>query len=346
MLFPRFDLTIGTYRFDSRDATVLNLVNSVRVILELNSAVNFLTLELTGDYTSVHGDSPSGNNLNFGDAPFASGDKVTLALGYEDDITQVFSGTLDHLYPGIETLHLQAFDSGKKLLDYRTNQIYEQSTAGDIVADLASQIGVSVDQNEAGIEYPFYTVDETKNVFEHMQDLAQQNGFDLYINAEDALVFKKYTANSPVKTFTYSQDILTFNLHQQPAQFQKITVCGESPASSEGMEKAHWLSKKNDDSLGQAGTDAPGFNIYEPTIKTKDAADVVAEARLEKSLLRQNIAFLKTLGTSDQFLGDPIGIQGLFGEESQPYKVIGITHQFDKTKGFITDLMLQGQNNG
>jgi phage protein D len=223
------------------------------------------------------------------------------------------------------------------------NQTFEQQTAGDIVAALAAAAGIQMGTQDAGIDLPSYVIDECRSGHEHIRRLAATNGFEFFFDSHDRLVFRKPTSGSAVRTFQYALDILAIQVDVQQPLVGKVEVRGESPASSLGSEKAHWLVKSIDDSLGTAGSAEPILNIANPAVRTKAAADAVAAGTLADLQARAIRGRLLVPGSPEIELGDIVAVGSHpVAELNTDYRVRAICHRFDKRRGFLTRLQLGG----
>jgi phage protein D len=344
MYHPRFQIRIGATVLDSRVSADLNTVEEIQVELEINGIPNrfCVTVGAVGDSQVAKGGisaglsppGPPGLNIR-------PGDSIEADLGYDDELTRVFTGEVDQVIAGIEQQVIKCSDSARRLVTLHINQTFEQQTAGDIAAGLAGEAKVDVAQKDAGVELPLFVIDETKNGFEHIRELAEKNGFDFYLNAQGKLVFKKPSMGSAARTFRYGADILEVDVFQQDVPYQKVEVRGESPASSLGIEKAHWLVKTFDDSLGTAGSGQSVLNVQDPAVKTKAAADAMAAGILERITAKAVRGYLKALGAQDVMLGDVIAVADHFDDiVNGTYQVWSIRHHFSKSRGFVSRFMI------
>jgi len=276
-----------------------------------------------------------------------TGDKVTIHLGYHTDLTQVFSGEVDEIIPGIDALVVNALTSDRHLLTLRYNQIYERQSAGNIVRNLASRANVSTGTIDNGVDFPLYAVDDGKNGYEHILELAKKCGYECFVDTTGALMFREAAQGPVAKTFEYGFDILKARIFRHESAIQKVEVRGESPASSLGNEKAHWLVKSFEQSLGIAGTGKPIRNVQDLTIKTKAAADTVAAARLDQLNARITRGHLTVLGVPAIMLGDSIKLTEMPEPDlNGTYKVRAIQHKFTREDGFLSEVAVQGVADG
>lgn len=329
MFHPRFMLQIGSSTLDSQVPADSNSVVGVCFESGINTAApGRLTVEAGGA----------------GDLCPEVGESVVAQLGYGEDTVTVFTGEVVSLSPEIDRLRIIGSDSMHKLVSLRLNQTYEQQTAGYIVSDLASQADVQVSNAESGIEFPFYVADSIKNAAEHVLELAGKCGFAFYFDADDGLYFGPLSTGAPVRTFRYGLDVLGVNLSRRDPMYGKVEVWGESPASSQGVEKAHWLVKDFADSLGASGSGSPAMALQYPDLKTKEAADLAAAGALEGISAKRTRGRIRTLGAADVMPGHIIAIED-FPDNSinGDYRVVSIRHMLNKPAGFISEMIFQAK---
>src|SRR5258706_10438880 len=178
--------------------------------------------------------------------PTASpGDPGSIKAGYGDASTDViFTGQVEAVRYGLEGVtRFSAATGAGALCRLRVNQGYEQSTAGDIVNDLAQKASVDTDSVEAAASYPFYAVDDGRNAWQHIAALARNNGFAAFFTPEGKLNFNPVEAGQPVQTFNYGQDILALHLTSAVPAAGQVTAVGEGAAGSNGPDAWGWLLK-------------------------------------------------------------------------------------------------------
>lgn len=326
MLKPAYKLTIGSTTIDSSaDPTASNIV-SIEVNLDMDIPADSFNIVL-GQV----------KNLSV-----KKGDSTKIELGYKDTLVKVIEGTIETIEPGITQARIIGLNSISKLLNLRINQVYENQTAGAIVADLANQSGLTIGGKEDGIKFPFYTIDSTKNGYEHIKELAKRCGFDLYLTPESKLVFKEFTKTSADFTFEYGKDIIDFEKYVTEEIASQIVVFGESPVSSQGDETSHWLTKSFESHKGTAGSDLK-LVIEDATIKTKEAAEAFAKAELNTIKKNTVSGTMKILGNPNVKLSDAIEIKKMPDEEMNGiFQVRSVSHSLSKETGFITKVRIRG----
>lgn len=328
LLKPAYKLTIGRQAsggsvIDTTAEPQASTVVALTVTLDMDAPADSLTL-LMGQVGSLR---------------LGREHQLTVELGYTDDgeLTQVMHGGVVRVEPGLLTRRVVAHSAAEHLLRAFVDKTYENKTAGQIVQDLADQAGVTVARAEAGITFPAYVVDGRRNFYRHMHHLAGLCGFDLYFDAANELVFKKFTGGEAVHVLEYSQHILSLDVWQGPPAAAQVEAWGESPGAAQGGESWAWLTKDFGGLKGSAGSDPPVRLLEEVVLRTGQAARTAAQA-LQADMQRQTVsARLQLAGRPQLKLGDAVRLQGLPETAlNASYQVRSVTHRITKQHGFTT----------
>lgn len=322
-MIPLYSISAGGITAESDSLTKSGLPVSVRVDLRMNQ-VNTAVVRL--------GLVPDGS--------VAVGDPVEIELGYDDGGTEkVFSGVVSELRRQAGGYTIWCSSAMQSLTRLHVNKVYEQQSAGDIVSDLASIAELSSGSVEAGLSYPFYAVGSDRNLLDHMLVLAERDGFDLYADTDDALVYEAFSAPlALLPKFRYGAEILEFHSEEQEVAVDGVEIYGESPASlGEGDKAYSWLTKE--EVKGDAGSSSGNvLRMAIASIRNQDAAGIAAENILA-GLSVKKLGWVEALGTPKPVLGGSIELSDI--PDSGPngkYKVTGVRHQLDKNHGFITTI--------
>lgn len=312
---PTYKVKIGSGIFDS---SVNPEIISISLDLDINVPSDFFKIILKrGTKASA----------------IKNGDAVVIELGYEENLSKVLTGTINALEPRTSEIVVSGLSVVSILTSQKMNQVYEKQTAGSIVKDLAARAGISLKDVMDGLSFPVYVVDDTKDVYAHMKELALKCGFDLFISGDGKLVFKKYARQAP-KPFKFGRDIIEAEVYEPMPIAACVKVYGESPSSFKGADTAHWNSKKVVE--GVAGSGSMTFLIEDPVIRDKDTADKVAVALLEVIMIPLS-GTLKAIGNARVGLGDTIEIKDMPDSRMNgEFEVTSISHHFNKTEGFVS----------
>jgi phage protein D len=294
----------------------------------------------TDDLQSLHVhlsmDVPSDNfesvlRIRGNNPGFEKDDNVLVSIGYDDELTQVYKGTVDSIDLRFSTVRIMALSSMIKLCTFRIDKLRRQVAAGDIVKDLAEEAGVEIERVSDGLKLPYYALDSNKNAYEHIVDLGRSCGFDVYTTNEDKLVFKEYEPSEP-QLFEYGRNIISISRTENKDLVNSVRIFGESL----GSDKAHWLVKQPLYAEEGAASDGERLVLHYRAARDKDTASRIAKATLDR--LKSSVSItLEALGSPKLMLGHTIKVEGAPEEAlNGQYQVREIEHFLSKSSGFTT----------
>ncbi|MES1241725.1 MAG: hypothetical protein ABUT39_08920 [Acidobacteriota bacterium] len=325
MLTPAYKLKIGSKLIDTTDEPRASTVVDLRVELDLDTPADGFTFVLG----------------NVGTFRPAREDEVTIELGYAGDtagLVLVMTGVVDAAEPSLTTLRLVGYSGAAPLLRGYLDQTFESKTAGDLVRDLAQRAGVEVARVEDGIQFPAYVIDGRRSFWQHLRDLADLSGFDLYLDPEGKLVFERFAGGRTAHVLEYGKHILELEVLRSPARAGRVEAWGESPAGSRGGESWAWLTTDFKGSRGEAGEGAL-LLLERPALRTRTAAHTAAQAALQEIQRRAVRGRLVILGRPQVRLGDSIRLKGLADEPLNTFfQVRRVVHRITKAAGFTTEI--------
>ena len=272
------------------------------------------------------------------------GDPITIELTAGDVSGKVMTAEVQAVQAAFDLTTITGRTGMQKLADTRLNQVYENQSLSQIVKDLAGQAGVQAGEIETGNTYAYFVVHESKNLLRHLRELALREGMDLYFDADNRLVIKKFSKTSPDHTFYYGIDILDLRFsHHRPGS-EHILVFGESPASNQGTATWHWLVKDITPFRSEIGQGPQALPLQDSVVRTKDAADTFAAAKLGAIKDQAATGRLKLLGNPKVKVGDAVEIKNAPKPELNGlFKVTSVRHRFNKREGYLTFVGFSGQ---
>ena len=241
---------------------------------------------------------------------------------------------MDNIVPEITRINVKGLNHATKLLELRINQIYESVSTSDIVQDLADREGIPIDKVEAGFNFPVYVIDDRKNTWEHIQELALNCGFDAYLTHENKLAFKEYKKET-THTVEYGINIIEIEAREDRPMIEGVSVLGESPSSFKGADTSHWVTKKAVD-----GVEGKKSNLLveSAVIKDKDTAAKMAKALMD-TFARTLSGTVKILGVADIRLNDTVEVKSVPNEMfNGEFQIRSVEHVISKTRGYTTTL--------
>lgn len=322
MLNPAYKLSIGGKVVDTTDKPQASTTVDLTVALDLDTPADSFKLVL-GNVGGLHP---------------ARDDEAIIELGYKDDqqLTKVMSGKVVSVEPNLTTTRVIGYSAADILMRTTAEQTYETKSAGDIARDLASKAKIDVEAASAGINFPYYVVDGRRSLYQHLHDLAELCGFDLYLNHENKIVFESFFNGKFVHILEFGKHIIELEILRTPQRVGRVEAWGESPTGTQGNNSAAWLSRDFSGSRGQAGSGSL-FLFERSALRTRDAALLAAKAALteiERRTLRGRVLMA---GRPEIRLGDAIRLIGLPDNTlNGNYQVRNVTHRITKLGGFTT----------
>ena len=193
---------------------------------------------------------------------------------------------------------------------------------------------------------PFYVVDDGRNGWTHIADLAAKSGFLARFAPDGSLDVGPASEGSPAQSFTFAQDVLALDAAEQPPAAGAITVVGEGAAGSQGDAAWSWLVKDPSGVTGTAGSGDPARLVRDHSLRTLDAASGAAEAASATAAAGAMTARLLVPGAPKATVGATVAVTGTpDGTLDGTYVVRGVRHRYAKREGF-TSLLLLGRGGG
>ncbi|MCK4703501.1 hypothetical protein KAT55_09085, partial [Candidatus Bathyarchaeota archaeon] len=195
------------------------------------------------------------------------GKEMLVEIGYEDSLVKVFEGPIDKNNPGISEIRVVAMSPAVKLLLSRSNRVFSELSAGDIVSILANDLELQA-STSPGAKLHAYYMDSSKNAYEHLRELAVKSGFNFYMTSDNKLFFGK-DSNGDSHTLYYGFNIIHADAHEDFQAASSVRVVGET-FEEHFMKKQY--SAKNDEELEDVKkhlrVDAE-FVVYDASIKNE-----------------------------------------------------------------------------
>ena len=107
-----------------------------------------------------------------------------------------------------------------------------------------------MERAEAGNRFPAYVVDGRRSLYDHIRDLADLCGFDLYVTPEGKLVFEEFVGGQTVHVFEYGKHIIDLDIHEHEPAAKAVEAWGESPGGGQAAEAWAWLTKDFSSNMG------------------------------------------------------------------------------------------------
>jgi hypothetical protein len=283
------------------------------------------------------------------------GDILKLYLGYDDVVVKVYTGYIDEISEEFGMLSIKSISGLRTLLNTRKNLSYNRNTIDAIIRKLVDLCDVEIDKIETtDISKSRYVFSDSFSMYEHINNLADLIGCDIYMNTDDRFmcrvwnpdimeildksvdeVYKQITKN-PARGYTHKfsigVDVLDINFRRTRSRVRKVVG-----VSSEKSGK-----KIVDFSLTYSEISENGSTIVVDLSYVSDDDMQKITMNLLKKHNVKTVCTLKVLGSPQVRLGDAVIIHGFADKyEGKKFKVTGVKHIFSLDEGFYTEIGLQ-----
>nr|WP_294518354.1 hypothetical protein [uncultured Rhodopila sp.] len=333
-----YDITVGGTTASSDGRKGDRLLLSLVVELGMDSAGGRCVLELAGAAQT----------------PAQPGDSVSVQLDAGDGAVTVFTGTA---YAGETTAVSQvvrAADGGAKLAAIEIEQAYEDVTADFIIKDLIGKAGATPGTISAGPDLASYAVHAGTSALAHIRTLAALTGGDFYTDGDGKVHVAAPGEGGADATLSFGETILALDIRGVSPAFDGFEMWGEGAASSQGKDKAHWLSTDLAGVKGEASVAADGSvqagnagtsprRIRAGAIRAGEAAGDAAKAKAAALAGRRLRGTIDAFGSPSLMPGSLLGIAKLPADHAaaallngKPVRVRAVRHTLSRNLGLRT----------
>jgi phage protein D len=272
----------------------------------------------------------------------AIADEGSVSLtGSDGSDTEVFTGTVDGIHDRPDGARLVTATNGSRALaQARANRSFEQQDAGAIIEALASELGLSTELPGGAPMLPRFVVDDRISLYGHIARLAALSGHVACIAADGTLKVKDPVADAePSARIAYGVDLLDFALGERAPHTAAVQITGEGAAGDQGSDAWYWLRKDPAPNQSTAGSGAPLRTVSVGALRSAEAAEKLAAAKLQRAAEAATRGWLLISGAPQIEPGDNVEVTGL----RQPsldgaYRVDDVVHEFDARRGYRSRL--------
>ena len=268
---------------------------------------------------------------------------VSLDMGWDDNGTTVFSGTIQSLQYSLNEVQGIAHGSQKDLVQTRIDETYVDQSAGDIVKALAQRAGIQTGTVDNGIQLPRYLADGSLSLFDHLHALARISGVDVFTDEQGKINFTKREAFTADFTYQFGVNLVDVRISQSKPSVTAIEVVPESPASEDGADTSSWFVKGSKDLAATAG-EGNTRRFSNALCTTKEAAETAAQAYQRDIARRATRGKIMVMGQPEINPGNVVELTDMpDGNTNGYYEVSGVDHALDGLRGFRSTIYLWGQ---
>jgi hypothetical protein len=272
------------------------------------------------------------------------GDQMTIELAVDDQAATVLTADILAIQSTFGQTTITARTGMQNLATSRLNQVYQNQSLSQIIQDLCGQAEVDTGTVDTGSTYPYLVVHASRNLLRTIRELAAREGMDVYFDTDNMLTVTKFAKTEADHTLYYGIDLLDLAMSNWQPPAEHVLVYGESPASNQGSDTWHWLVKDISPFRSEVGQGTRTLALRDGAVRTKDAADAAATAKLGALKDQAAMGRLKLLGKPTVKVGDAIALKHVpQAEMNGLFKVTSVRHVYNKREGYVTYLGFSGQ---
>ncbi len=268
----------------------------------------------------------------------ALGDELKVALGYDDTLHGVFTGTVLMLNEGGQNvLEILLCCGGHALAQSRQYLSFENQGLGDILKQWAEEASLESGTIENGPQYPFLAIDDSRSLWEWSSVLAAHAGAWVWTDSDNKLNFKK-PGESGNRSYGYGTDLISLRVSERGDLFGEVTVSGEGSAGSQGTPAWSWLTKRPDPISATAGEGQPKRLYQNGALRNQEAAQSYSDALETRAEQLRHVVKASVPGCAELGLGQTFDLTACPGGRGNgSYIITRVRHRYDN-RGFITEL--------
>jgi hypothetical protein len=272
---------------------------------------------------------------SWSDGDFASvapGDTVEIALGFGDDQEDVLSGAVEAVDALAGGIVIEVLSATSELSRARVAQGYVDQTIADIVKDLIDKAGGRAGDVDASTQLAAYHVDERRNVWSHLVDLARLAGCDLGCAADGAVNFQPPRQGGSDRTLRHGAELLRWRVGQRRALPDPLPVVPYGAASEAGKDGWHLLLRTPD------GDPPSAASMIHAAVRDRDLAQSLSDARTRARDRAATGGEVLITGDAGLRPGAVVTLEDLPSGELGDLRVLAVSHLIDARHGFVTTL--------
>jgi hypothetical protein len=271
----------------------------------------------------------SGKVTVLGDA--AAGDELVVSL--TDDT--VFTGTIRKTEDAVgDRSRLVAFDALHDLKRTTVSETFDTEAAASALQTVADAASVDIDIRGSASE-PITTTFKSTKADAAIEKLTKLAGVVWYVSVDNTLVVADASNVGESKQLDRITDA---SAGKRSPAYQSVEVIGNTPTSRKGRQSRQLVSSQP--VTATAGSGEPVYEYEDDDIASKQQAQNVADALLQRLRKQQRGGFVEVLARSDIRPFDTVVMPESRG--GSEYLVEAVKHTVDAKNGYATRLQLGG----
>ena len=287
-------------------------------------------------------------------AGFAPGKTLQISSKVGSTEHKLFDGEIveleSDLFPGDRRVIVRAFDRLHRLARGRHVRSFVNATDGDMVRQLAQEVGLTSKVGPAKTVHPYVLQDNTTNL-DFLRERAAMLGYLLYVEG-NTLHCEEHGAHTATVVLAFNKDLSEFHLRQTTVdQVDSVSTSGWDPKTKESVHgKAERANGSPQIGItepgGEIASKAYGFKsdvlVADRPIRDQTVADKLAQGTLDRRAGRFIEAEGVAHGNPELLAGVLVEIKEIGTTFSGKYFVTGATHTYGGDLGYVTRFTVSG----
>ena len=283
---------------------------------------------------------------------FTLGSRVSVHLGYKDDLNEVFDGEITVKYVRYEPNNQAVFEVTVLSCLHRLNhgshcRSFERKTPSQAVKEILALYNLRADCDDFGREFPFWSCEKTD--LEHILALAGKYGRDIHAIGEKVYVKQLMTHKKDDIIYEWGKSLISFDAKASiKEQTKEITILGWDKLKGEGFRNSGKIGeltqrvggKKDWSKVSRARDEEWVETIFDNSVYDMAEAKELALAKLREKSFKFITAEGKGEGNSKLFPGMYVTVKYV-GGFSGDYIADSVMHEFDVYSGYTTEFYLK-----
>ena len=282
----------------------------------------------------------------------APGTAVEIALGFDGATDTVLTGEVAQVAQRPWGLVLEVLALPARLQRLRLGRSYLDLAPADIIADLAAEAEVETGQLVGTATLAAYHVEERRNAWRHVQDLARLAGGEISSTPDGKLTMSAVGSGGGLGgalgaaasaagsliglggDWRFGAELLDATIAStRPDTAPAVVAYGA--ASPAGADKWHLLLKEPD------GGAPSGPTLVPAAIRDQDGADGFADGLTAVGARRGTTATLVVVGRPELRSGDEVSIADWPLGDPPTLRIVSVEHDVGRETGFTSRVRLE-----
>jgi len=264
----------------------------------------------------------------------AAGGTVAVALGFDDDAQDVFTGTVVTVARRPTGAVVECFAPSWQLSRRRAAQAWVGQGAAQIVNDLLSDAGVTAGTVGPDLDLGIFHADDRRSRWAHLLRLARLSGCEVASAADGSLHVRPPASGPAATTLRRGAELISWRAAQSEDAPTAAPVGPAGAGSEAGAD--HWFLP-----LASPAGETPERDAWVPgAIRDRNAARSVAKAAADAAVRSTVSGDALCWGQAALRPGDLVTLGDLLDGDVDA-RLLGVTHVLDAS-GFATWLDFEG----